>query len=109
MITLDRNTQFGAYRSRKIAFVYFFHRRPRRFSGGDLLLYDTDVDADAYVSGAFSRIAPLRNSIVFFPSACWHQVTPAQYGTDDFEDGRWVVNGHVWRPDEDSAPERDPA
>ena len=99
----------GPLQSRKIAFTYFFHRRPRRFSGGDLLLYDTDVDAGACVSGAFSRITPLRNSIVFFPSACWHQATPVQCGTDDFEDGRWVLIGHVWRRDEDSAPERDPA
>ena len=99
----------GPYQSRKLSFVYFFHRRPRRFSGGDLLLYDTDVDAGAYVSGAFSRITPLRNSIVFFPSACWHQATPVQCGTDDFEDGRWVLNGHVRRVDEDSTPERNPA
>ena len=29
---------------RKLNFVYFFHREPSRFSGGDLLLYDTDTD-----------------------------------------------------------------
>ena len=104
-----RDSAYGVFRSRKLNFVYFFHRRPRRFSGGDLLLYDMDVDANTWVSGAFSRITPLRNGIVFFPSACWHQVTPVQCGTDDFEDGRWVLNGHVRRLDEDSTPERDPA
>ena len=98
------DAKFGAYRSRKIGFTYFFHRRPRRFSGGDLLLYDTDVDAGAFVSGAFSRITPLHNSIVFFPSACFHQVTPVQCGTDDFEDGRWVLNGHVRRAAADDSP-----
>ena len=104
-----RDSAYEAFRSRKLSFVYFFHRRPRRFSGGDLLLYDTDVDAGACDSAAFSRITPLRNGIVFFPSACWHQATPVQCGTDDFEDGRWVLNGHVRRLDEDSTPERDPA
>ena len=103
------DAKFGAHRSRKIGFRYFFHRRPRRFTGGDLLLYDTDVDEGAFASGAFSRITPLRNSIVFFPSACGHSVTPVQCETDDFEDGRWVLNGHVWRLDEDSTPERGPA
>ena len=103
-----RDSAYGVFRSRKLNFVYFFHRRPRRFSGGDLLLYDMDVDANTWVSGAFSRITPLRNGIVFFPSACWHQATPVQCGTDDFEDGRWVLNGHVRRLDEDSTPERDP-
>ena len=95
-----RDGSYEAFQPRILSFVYFFHRRPRRFSGGDLLLYDTDVDADACVSGAFSRITPLRNSIVFFPSACFHQVAPVQCGTDDFEDGRWVLNGHVRRVDE---------
>ena len=51
----------------------------------------------------------LRNSIVFFPSACWHQATPVQCGTDGFEDGRWVSIGYVRRVDEDSTPERNPA
>ena len=68
-----------------------------------------DPPADAWVSGAFSRITPLRNGIVFFPSACWHQATPVQCGTDDLEDGRWMLIGHVWRRDEDSTPERNPA
>ena len=92
-----RDTGATTYRSRKLSFVYFFHRQPRRFSGGDLLLYDTDADAGVYSYSDFSRIVPLRNSIVFFPSACWHQVHSVQCETDDFGDGRWVVNGHVWR------------
>ena len=99
-----RDSAYEAFRSRKLSFVYFFHRRPRRFSGGDLLLYDTDVDAGACDSGAFSRITPLRNGIVFFPAPCWHQATPVQCGTDDFEDGRWVLNGHVRRLDEEFDP-----
>ena len=106
-LSVHSDTAGGGYR-RKLAFVYFFHRRPRRFSGGDLLLHDTDVEAGAGHIGAFSRITPLRNSIVFFPSTCFHQVTLLQRGADDFEDGRWVLNGHVWRVDEDSAPERLP-
>ena len=87
----------AAFGARKLSFVYFFHREPSRFSGGDLLLYDTDTDTGDCSYGDFSRIVPLRDSIVFFPSACWHQVTPVQCETDDFGDGRWVVNGHVRR------------
>ncbi len=98
-----RDTGAITHRSRKLSFVYFFHRQPRRFSGGDLLLYDTDADAGVYSYSDFSRIVPLRNSIVFFPSACWHQVHSVQCETDDFGDGRWVVNGHVWRSGPDPA------
>ena len=90
-------------RQRKLSFVYFLHREPRRFSGGDLLLHDTDTDANAYSLAVFSRIVPLRNSIVFFPCGYWHQVTPVQCGTDDFGDGRWAVNGHVRSSDRDEA------
>ena len=85
------------HRPRVLSFVYFFHCEPRRFSGGDLLLYDTDVDTYTWTCAAFSRIVPLRNSIVFFPGDCWHQVCPVRCETDDFGDGRWAFNGHVRR------------
>ncbi len=94
------------HRQRKLSFVYFLHREPRRFSGGDLLLHDTDTDAKTYCPKRFSRIVPLRNSIVFFPCGYLHQVTPVQCGTDDFGDGRWAVNGHVWSPDREEAAYR---
>lgn len=90
-----RDNRAEPHRQRKLAFVYFLHREPRRFSGGDLLLHDTDTDTGAGSPGEFSRIVPLRNSIVFFPCGCWHQVTPVQCGTDNLGDGRWAVNGHV--------------
>ena len=84
--------------NRKLSFVYFFHPEPRRFSGGDLWLYDADVEAPGCSFDTFSRIEPVRNSIVFFPSASWHQVTPVTCDVDDFGSGRFVVNGHLrWR------------
>ena len=91
-----------AWSERRFSFVYFFNRQPPRFSGGDLLLYDTDADAGDLSYRDFSRIVPFRNSIVFFPSGCGHQVTPVQYETDDFGDRRWVMNGHVSRRDRDA-------
>ena len=97
-----RDNQSESHRQRKLSFVYFLHREPRRFSGGDLLLHDMDTDAGAYSPGEFSRIVPLRNSIVIFPCGCWHQVTPVQCGTDDFGDGRWAVNGHVRASDREA-------
>ena len=92
---------YGAHRDnseerncrRKITFVYYFHREPRRFSGGDLLLYDTDFEAGTASNTAFTRLEPLRNSLVFFPSGCYHEVTPVECATNDFGDGRFTVNG----------------
>ena len=92
-----RDNSAPIHSARSVSFVYFFNRQPPRFSGGDLLLYDCAVHTDARSYGEFSRLVPLRNSIVFFPSACWHRVTPVQCCTSDFGDGRWALNGHVWR------------
>lgn len=79
-------------RTRRVTWVYYFHRQPVGFSGGDLLLYDTDLKGDGY-SLAFTRIQPEDNSIVFFPSACVHQVTPIHCTSGDLRDSRFTLNG----------------
>ena len=78
---------------RRISYVWYFYREPRRFSGGDLLLHDTDREAGCYKAGVFTRLVPLHNSIVFFPSDRYHQITPVHGVGDDFGDGRFTVNG----------------
>ena len=74
--------------TRLASFAYYFHRRPRRFSGGDLLLHDAD-------GSAFTRIEPAHNSIVFFPAACLHEITAIEGDLEDFRDARFVVHGGV--------------
>ena len=56
----------AACSGRRLSYVYYFHRQPRPFRGGDLLLYDTDRQAGNFEMGVFTRIEPLHNSIVFF-------------------------------------------
>ena len=80
---------------RKLSYVYYLSRKPRRFAGGDLLLYDTDVEAGGASSAVFSRIEPLDNSLVFFPSGAFHEVTPVACASQDFRDGRFTVNGWI--------------
>jgi Rps23 Pro-64 3,4-dihydroxylase Tpa1-like proline 4-hydroxylase len=77
---------------RRVSYVYYFHRLPKRFTGGDLLLYDTNVE-DGMYAAAFTRIEALDNSIVFFPSAYCHQVTTVHCETEDFGDSRFTLNG----------------
>ena len=77
---------------RQVSYVYYFHRPPKRFTGGDLLLYDTNVEDGTYAP-AFTRIEALDNSIVFFPSAYCHQVTTVHCETDNFGDSRFTLNG----------------
>ena len=73
--------------------VCYFHRLPKPFCGGDLLLYDTDTAKEGYRPLEFSRIEPTANGIVFFRSHDYfHEVTPVATETDDFADGRFAVN-----------------
>ena len=75
-------------RARMVSFAYYFHREPRRFSGGELLLHDSHSNA-----GGFTRIEPRGNSIVFFPSWCTHQITPVENDRDDFGAARFAIHG----------------
>ena len=71
--------------------VYYLHRRPKPFSGGDLLLHD-GPKADT-----FTRLEPLDNSLVVFPAISWHEVTVVEGDPDDFGKGRFSVNAALMR------------
>ena len=89
----DNSSHF--HHPRKITYVYYFHREPKRFSGGDLLLYDTDLETGSFDCNFFSRIKPHHNSLVMFPSSYVHEITPVEGDSQDFADGRFTVNGWV--------------
>ena len=96
----------GRYRNRRLSYVYYFHREPKRFSGGDLHLYDTAVEAGEEESkgvASYFRIEPLHNSLILFPSHCLHEITTVECDTDDFMSGRFTVNGWVRPRSEGSA------
>jgi SM-20-related protein len=81
---------------RRISFVYYFHRQPKRYTGGALLLYDGDVtDPARYFEASFTRLETLDNSIVFFPSGTHHEVTPVASPSARLADGRFTIAGHV--------------
>ena len=86
----DTGTHFG---TRRLSFAYYFHRRPRRFCGGDLLLHDAH-------GSAYTRIEPAHNSIVFFPSWAVHQISPVESARrgarsqgEDFGSARFALHG----------------
>jgi SM-20-related protein len=84
--------------SREITFVYFFHNEPRQFSGGELKIYDTQMEnGRAIASGPHRVVHPLQNQIVFFPSGCLHEILPVGSPSDSFVDRRFTVNGWLHR------------
>ena len=88
----------GIFRARRVSYVYYYHHEPRRFAGGDLLLYDTDYDAQDASLRAYTRLSPPDNTLVLFPSDSYHEITqvaPASGETLAFGDGRFTVNGWI--------------
>src|SRR5437868_12291147 len=88
----------GEIASRELTFVYFFHREPKAFQGGELRIYDSRRENDEYRStGQYQTIVPEQNQIVFFPSSLLHEITPVECSSRAFADSRFTVNGWFHR------------
>jgi hypothetical protein len=80
---------------RVVSFVYYFHTEPRAFSGGGLRLFDAAMETKRYRPDAFTRIEPVNNSIVFFPSTAPHEVERVDVPSRSLFDGRFSINGWI--------------
>lgn len=84
-----RDTFTGADRppggDRVITAVYYMHRLPRVFTGGDLLIHP-------FGGGEAAVVEPQNNRLVAFPSFAIHEVTPVQVPSGDFADSRFSVS-----------------
>jgi Rps23 Pro-64 3,4-dihydroxylase Tpa1-like proline 4-hydroxylase len=79
--------------SRRITFVYFFHREPRQFEGGELRLHDSRGSERHVSAGSYQTIVPQPNQIVFFPCSLLHEITPVECPSRAFGDSRFTING----------------
>lgn len=83
---------------RELTFVYFFHREPKAFRGGELRVYESRWEDGRYNATAnYRSIVPEQNQIVFFPSSLVHEITPVECSTATFADSRFTVNGWLHR------------
>jgi SM-20-related protein len=81
-------------RGRELTFVYFFHREPRRFAGGELRIFDTaKTEGGPTATEHFQLVYPLQNQVVFFPSSFLHEILPVICPSREFADSRFTVNG----------------
>src|SRR5262249_54493238 len=94
----DAGEPGSRHSSRMINFVYYFHKIPRPFTGGELLVFDTDLEANEVGTTRFNCIVPEDNSIVFLPPNFYHSVSPIPRPSHEFSDSRFTINGHVHRP-----------
>jgi SM-20-related protein len=92
----DNSSQENA--TREITFVYFFHKEPKMFEGGELRIYDSRRDADRYaIAGKYRSVIPQQNQMVFFVSSLMHEITPVKCSSRSFADSRFTVNGWLHR------------
>ena len=94
----------GPSANRVYNFVYYFHRTPRAYTGGELLAFDSDPDVLTFTRARFTRVVPEDNSIILFPCNFFHSVLPVHCPSREFADSRFVINGHVSRR-EPAAPD----
>ena len=82
--------------NRLLTYIYYFHGEPRRFGGGGLRLYDTQMAGDdRWAADSFVHLKPANNTMIFFPSRLYHEVLPVDCLSDDFADSRFTLNGWV--------------
>jgi SM-20-related protein len=84
--------------SRELTFVYYCHREPRPFTGGELKVYGPfDRASQPGAQHNAQTITPAQNSIVFFPSHYLHEVLPTYCVSGQFADSRLTYNGWLHR------------
>lgn len=79
-----------------ISMLYYFHKKPKAFKGGDLNLFDTDESSyKGYSDKPFAKIEHEDNLFIAFPSNTYHGISSVQLNSNNFEDGRFVAVGFI--------------
>ena len=97
---LHCDAEEGPTATRELTFVYYFYQKPKRFSGGELRLYETElsVDGPSARTDRYRAIAPQNNTLILFPSCCWHEVSLIHCPSRVFGDSRFTVTGWLHGP-----------
>ena len=98
-IAATGNGQFGKIHSdsllppymSRIAFLYYFHQTPKVFSGGDLLIYDTNINQKKFTH-QYTRIVNKDNMLIAFPGCFFHEITEVTNSSVKFEDNRFAIS-----------------
>ena len=69
---------------RVLSLVYYLHREPKAFAGGDLVMH-------ALIGAQRQVITPRHDRLVAFPSMAPHEVEPISLPSNNFADARFSV------------------
>jgi len=75
--------------------VYYYHKEPKAFSGGDLLMHDTNLKDLQTPGNRFTRLSPQNNCMAVFPADYYHEISEVVGDPDDFSSARFAVVCHV--------------
>ena len=83
---------------RVLSCLYYLHREPRGFGGGELRLYDC-IDHGGARSPAetFTAVTPAANRLVVFPSEEFHEAMPVRCPSKQFAYSRFAVTTWLHR------------
>ncbi|WP_329570252.1 2OG-Fe(II) oxygenase [Kitasatospora sp. NBC_01266] len=98
----DTSAEFAP--RRLLTFVYYLHRTPRPFDGGELRMFDAALPLHTRTTGKWQERTwrdwePEHDSIVFFRPTAWHEVRPVSCPSGQHADSRFAVNGWLCSPD----------
>lgn len=83
---------------RALSCVYYLHREPRGFAGGDIRIYDCIEEGGLRrPADTFTAIEPLANRMVVFPSEEFHAAMPVRCPSRAFADSRFAVTTWIHR------------
>lgn len=74
---------------RVLTAVYYFHARPKAFTGGELRLHSFRSPDDG---GSWVDIEPAHDSLLLFPAWAPHEVRPVSCPGGDFAQSRFAIN-----------------
>lgn len=97
-ITICGNGDFGlAHKDSEqnsLSFLYYFHNQPKSFSGGDLYIYDGDLQNDKS-NHTYTKVNIQSDMFLIFPSHYYHEITPVQCPDNNLLNGRMAFVGHI--------------
>lgn len=94
--TLTGRTPALVRDQRMVSLVYYCHRTPRVFSGGNLVMYPM-------VGDARQVIEPRHDRLVAFPSFAPHEIERVEVPGDRFADARFALVSWLRRPSAEAA------
>ncbi len=92
--TMHADNSYPQTTFRQVSCVYYFHREPKPYRGGELRIYDTQRQKPhpPILYGTYDEVIPTNNSIVFFSSSCLHEILPVFSPSQAFADSRFTIN-----------------